>query len=214
MLKPWQLIKLKQQYGGVYVITFNKKLYVSRQPTLLEIMAQYDAKKVFNLSTEEMFYELVRATLVYPEDPDEVPEQQIRMLAEQTLDDIPLTNAELENKLLDLLDSDRTFLMDIAVELWSQVAGTTIHEFYNRPISEVLEMYSTIKVMQELAQKGVSQQQEEQQMPYIPNIEFNNTGSLSAPPQQTAPNPEEVKKYLGKSLDEVLSMMAKEKGGK
>jgi hypothetical protein len=30
---------------------------------------------VFNLSTEEMFYELVRATLVYPEDPDEVPEQ-------------------------------------------------------------------------------------------------------------------------------------------
>ncbi|HOJ94029.1 MAG TPA: hypothetical protein PK390_02220 [Fervidobacterium nodosum] len=39
VLEPWQLIKLKQKYGGLYVIKYEKAIYACRQPTWSELIA-------------------------------------------------------------------------------------------------------------------------------------------------------------------------------
>ena len=117
------------------------------------------------------------------------------MLAEAMLEDIPLTEAELENKVYELANDENNFFTDIALELWSQVQGTTIHEFYNRPIKEVLQMYSTVKILQELMQ----QQEVPQQVNYgTPQIEFEQPAQQQAP----AMDIENIKSLLGKNLDE------------
>lgn len=221
MLHPWQLIKLKQQYGGVYVITYKNKFYVQRQPTLLELMQAFEAKNTFKLTTEQMFVELAKATLVYPEDPYEAPDEQIQMLAEQMLDDVPLTNAEMERKMAQIINSEKNFFADIAVELWQQISGTTIHEFYNRPIGEIFEMLTTLKIMQELMKsEQVQTYQQPTNQRATPNIEFENAYDQSEyqryePTKQQAQMPDinEMKQFFGKSLDEVIDMLQK-KGGK
>lgn len=201
MLKPWQLIKLKQKYGGIYVIKHNGQLYVARQPTLLEITQQYDQKKVFELDTEEMFLELTKSVMVYPEDPSDIPEIQIKMLAEAMLDDIPLTEQEVENKIAELaLENDNVF-KEIALELWQQVSGTTIHEFYNRPIKEVLEMYGMLKILTSVAKEGTQQESyEEYDYPNIELTEPQTTNKQNIPTQIP-------KDMFGKDLDEVLKAM-------
>ena len=207
MLQPWQLIKLKQEYGGIYVVTYNNSLYVSRQPTLLEITQQQDAKRVFDLTTEQMFLELVKACLVYPEDPEQVPQPQIQMLAESMLDDVPLTEAELENKIYEMAtNDDKSLFTDVALELWSQVQGTTIHEFFKRPIKEVLQMYSAVKLVQQIMeQQGDYYQQEASQQPSI-EFEYNNQPiqQSQSPSSVGGMDINSVKKILGKSLDEQL----------
>jgi len=38
-LEPWQLIRLKREYGGVYVIEYEGNVYACRTPTWLELTA-------------------------------------------------------------------------------------------------------------------------------------------------------------------------------
>jgi len=63
------------------------------------------------------------------------------MLAESMLDDVPMTDKELENKIYELAGKDQNLFKDIALELWSQIQGSTIHEFYSQPIGEIMDMY-------------------------------------------------------------------------
>lgn len=232
MLKPWQLIKLKQQYGGVYVTKFKNNLYVQRQPTLLEIVQQQDAKNVFELSTEEMFLELVKACMVYPENQKDVPDGQIRQLAEQMLDDIPLTETDVRRKVVEYQSDDNNLFKTIALELWQKISGTTIHEFYDRPFNEVLEMYQTIKLLSELAKNTYEQAQAHINKPNINFVSNNQSDynvyndayeqaqTYSQAQEDTnyitiKPNTneyianvyEETKDFLGKDLNDVLAML-------
>ena len=207
MLEPWQLITLKQKYGGIYVTNYDNSLYVQRQPTLLEIVQQHDAKRVFNLSNQEMFTELIKQIIVYPEDPSDVPQPQLDMLAEAMLDDVPMTDKELENKIYELADKEQNLFKDIALELWSQIQGSTIHEFYSQPIGEIMDMYQTIKIVEELTKK-IEEEREQQQ----PSIQFDNQVSYNQPAKRSQQQQYDISGLLGKDLNAQLEELAKGAG--
>ncbi len=207
MLEPWQLITLKQKYGGIYVTNYDNSLYVQRQPTLLEIVQQHDAKRVFNLSNQDMFTELIKQIIVYPEDPSDVPQPQLDMLAEAMLDDVPMTDKELENKIYELADKEQNLFKDIALELWSQIQGSTIHEFYSQPIGEIMDMYQTIKIVEELTKK-IEEEREQQQ----PSIQFDNQVSYNQPAKRSQQQQYDISGLLGKDLNAQLEELAKGAG--
>lgn len=207
MLEPWQLITLKQKYGGIYVTNYDNSLYVQRQPTLLEIVQQHDAKRVFNLSNQDMFTELIKQIIVYPEDPSDVPQPQLDMLAEAMLDDVPMTDKELENKIYELADKEQNLFKDIALELWSQIQGSTIHEFYSQPIGEIMDMYQTIKIVEELTKK-IEEEREQQQ----PSIQFDNQVSYNQPAKRSQQQQYDISGLLGKDLNTQLEELAKGAG--
>lgn len=219
MLQPWQLIKLKAQYGGVYVTKYEGKLYVQRQPTLLEVSQQRDQQRVFDLDSEQLFIELTKQCMVYPENPNDVPEEQFEQLVNQMIDDIPLTEEEIENQLGKYQNLQNNIYKQIAVELWQKITGTTVHEFYNRPIGEVLEMYQAQKIIEKLVneQAQASEQQAQQRIPVSiynePQYDSQQYGVGQHQQQPTQSNINELQQFteqiMGKNITEVLDQMIK-----
>ncbi len=154
-----------------------------------------------------MFTELIKQIIVYPEDPSDVPQPQLDMLAEAMLDDVPMTDKELENKIYELADKEQNLFKDIALELWSQIQGSTIHEFYSQPIGEIMDMYQTIKIVEELTKK-IEEEREQQQ----PSIQFDNQVSYNQPAKRSQQQQYDISGLLGKDLNTQLEELAKGAG--
>lgn len=206
-LEPWQLIRLKKQYGGLYVVQHENKIYACRQPTWQELIAQHDIKELYDLTIPQVLVELQKQTLVFPENVEEVPDGQFEALAEAIVDDVPFTDEEVDQILNNILE-DANLYRQIALELWQQIGGGTAHDIYNRPIKEVLEMYQTMKFLTQQMEKQnppQGQQTNVQQNNFAPNEQYIKT----KPVVQTNNPPIDYTKFLGKPIDEVLKEMAK-----
>ena len=202
MIEPWKIIKLKAKYGGIYMYEKNNRLYIQRAPLIKEVIQALEIKQALNLSIQEMFLELTKALIVVPEEQHNVPKDVVQHLAESMADDIPMTEQEIESQLLEYLENDVTPYHNAALELWSQVQGTTIDQFYEKPIKDMIQMYAFIRSMSEM--QNVLQTQGGLQIPQ------NNTQAQKITPNFN-PNPQQktidTKDIVGKSLDEVIKML-------
>ncbi len=164
-----------------------------------------------------MFVELAKQLIVIPENPEDVSRQQIDYIAERLLDDVPTTEKEFEQFAAKQIDDNDNAHDLVAVELWSQIQGTTVDQFYDVPITDLIKMYAYIRSMQEMESIVSNMQQQQQQQYKQPGYSLNEledilTGkkqpdmnTVKVKPEQT----DNVKQFFGKSIDEVFEMLSK-----
>lgn len=158
----------------------------------------------------EIFIELQKQTLVYPENVEDVPEEQFQLLADAMAEDIPFTEDEVTATLETILQ-DTNLYRQIVLRLWQQMSGTTVDQIYNRPVKEVLEMYQTAELLTELASQ---QSQNAEPAQYIPSQPKQNTTYVKAKPVVNTQPDVDLTQFIGKPLDEVLKYMAQREGRK
>lgn len=212
MLQPWQLIKLKAEYGQIYTYQLKDGSYViQRQPNITEIKQQFEIREKFNLTLEETFTEIAKQTLVFPEDPDEVPEFQIRQIAETMLNDIPLSRDELNGFVNGLMDKPLDPYMEMALELWSKIQGSTIKDFLDMPLKESLAMYTYIQALkvahQQLEEQRLQAELQSYNQQYSQYQQQQAYGTQNPNARQQSFTLEDIQ---GKTIDDIVQML----GGK
>lgn len=212
MLQPWQLIKLKAEYGQIYTYQLKDGTYViARQPNITEIKQQFEIREKFNLTLEETFTEIAKQTLVFPEDPDEVPEFQIRQIAETMLNDIPLSRDELNGFVNGLMDKPLDPYMEMALELWSKIQGSTIKDFLDMPLKESLAMYTYIQALkvahQQLEEQRLQAELQSYNQQYSQQQQQQAYGTQNPNARQQSFTLEDIQ---GKTIDDIVQML----GGK
>lgn len=210
MLQPWQLIKLKAEYGQIYTYQLKDGTYViARQPNITEIKQQFEIRDKFNLTLEETFTEIAKQTLVFPDDPDAVPEFQVRQIAETMLNDIPLSREELNGFVNGLMDKPLDPYMEMALELWSKIQGSTIKDFLDMPLKESLAMYTYIQALkvanQQLEEQRLQQELQQYKQQYGEQQYQQAYGQQNKQQQQFT-----IDDIQGKTIDDIVKML----GGK
>ena len=161
-MKLYELIRLKAKYGTVYLVEEDNKLYVCREPTLAEVIAQEAVKNAYELTELDMYKELAKVTMVMPEDPDfenetaksYVPDYVVEELQDQLAVDVPYNSRELEirqnTRLTELVKKDID-IKTLATQIW-MITGhnARLDIFYSLPLSTQIDMLALILFEQTL----------------------------------------------------------------
>lgn len=165
MIDMLELLKLKAQYGDVYMLDTPSGPIVCRQPTAGELQQLEDIQSQKKLPNSDKCVLIQRQTLIQ----GTPTTQQLQILGEQILMDTPADEEEYETVSMDKLNKLKNIHKEVMVYLSANL-GIEMSRLRTMPISDVCLLFGLAKRVEQMLYEQQDQHQPTQQIRVTPKV--------------------------------------------